>query len=165
METQNQSRKIDEAVCCPPFAPAQWEDKLLEWNNKKFVKDSVFTLFYMPITFGKVMKRLDRKIRDANATIPDWLCLSDHTSKWNMDVYVAVDQNIPNAVNVSLSGKFYSKVYEGNFKETGNWCKDYESVVKSKGMGVKKWYMWYTTCPKCAKKYGKNYVAIVSEVE
>ncbi|WP_369688185.1 hydrolase [Anaerophaga thermohalophila] len=23
--------------------------------------------------------------------------------------------------------------------------------------------MWYTTCPKCAKKYGKNYVAIVGQ--
>ncbi|MCK7469725.1 MAG: 60S ribosomal export protein NMD3 [Desulfomicrobium escambiense] len=25
--------------------------------------------------------------------------------------------------------------------------------------------MWYTTCPKCAKKYGKNYVAIVGAIE
>jgi len=24
--------------------------------------------------------------------------------------------------------------------------------------------MWYTTCPKCAKKYGKNYVVIIAEV-
>ncbi len=27
------------------------------------------------------------------------------------------------------------------------------------------WYMWYTTCPKCAKKYGKNHVVILGAVE
>ncbi len=152
-------------TCCPPFDPALWDDKLIEWNNKKFIKDSVLTLFYMPITFGKVMKRLDRKVSSANATIPDWLCLSDHTSKWNMDVYLAIDKEIPDENLVTFSGKFYSKVYEGALKETAKWCKDYEAVVKSKGLNIKKWYMWYTTCPKCAKKYGKNYVAIVAEVE
>jgi len=25
--------------------------------------------------------------------------------------------------------------------------------------------MWYTTCPKCAKVYGKNYVVTIAEVE
>jgi hypothetical protein len=29
---------------------------------------------------------------------------------------------------------------------------------------MKKEYMWYTTCPKCAKKYGKNYVVVVGQV-
>ena len=67
--------------------------------------------------------------------------------------------------NVSLSGNFYGKVYEGPYKDTKKWCEDYEHVVKSKNMKIRKWYMWYTTCPKCAKKFGKNYVAIVSEVE
>jgi len=157
--------KKSSTVCCPPFETALWDDKLIEWNNKKFIKDSVFTFFFMPITFGKVMKRLDSKVSVAGATMPDWLCLSDHTSKWNMDVYLAVDKEIPNANNVTLSGKFYSKVYEGPFQDTGKWCKNYEEVAKSKGLSVKKWYMWYTTCPKCAKKYGKNYVAIIAEVE
>ncbi|MEW6238549.1 MAG: hydrolase [Candidatus Omnitrophota bacterium] len=151
--------------CCPPFNPTLWDDKTFEWNNKKFVKDKVFTLFYIPINFGSVMKRLDEKVRKANAIIEDGLGLSDHTSKWNMDVYVAVDKEVPGLKNTTLSGKFLSKVYEGDFKETGNWCKDFEAFTKSKNLEVKKWYMWYTTCPKCAKKYGKNYVAIMGQVE
>ena len=93
-------------TCCPKFEPAPWDGKLLQWDDKKFIKDKVFTIFYMPITFGKVMKRLDAKVRKAGATIPDWLCLSDHTSKWNMDVYLAVDKEIEGAENVHLSGKF-----------------------------------------------------------
>jgi hypothetical protein len=165
MKPLDNEEKDESVLCCPPFEPALWDDKLIEWQNKRFIKDSVFTMFYMPITFSKVMKRLKKKISAANAKMPDWLCLSDHTSKWNMDVYLAVDKDIPTVNNITLSGKYYSKVYEGNFKDTGKWCKDFESVTKSKGFSIKKWFMWYTTCPKCARKYGKNYVAIISEVE
>jgi hypothetical protein len=81
-----------------------------------------------------------------------------------MDVYLAVDREITGSENATLSGKYYSKVYEGPFQDTGKWSKDFESVAKSKGFDAKKWYMWYTTCPKCAKKYGKNYVVILAQV-
>ncbi len=155
----------ENSTCCPPFDPTNWDEKMLEWYNKPFIKDKVFTIFYMPVGFGKTMKRLDEKVTAANATIPDYICLSDHTSKWNMDVYLAVDKEVANAENVKLSGKFFSKVYEGPFKDTGKWGEDFKVTVAEKGFYIKKWYMWYTTCPKCAKKYGKNYVVIIGEVE
>jgi hypothetical protein len=151
-----------QAECCPQFEPAPWDDKIFEWKNKKFIKDKVCTIFYMPMNFGKVMKRLNAKVEKANATMPDWLCLSDHTSKWNMDLYLAVDKEIAEAENISLSGQYLSKVYEGNYNETGKWMKDFESFVKNKGYEMGKLYMWYTTCPKCAKKYGKNYVVFIT---
>ncbi len=151
--------------CCPPFDPGAWNEKTVVWEKRKFIKDHVFTLFHIPITFGKVMRRLDAKVRQAGATMPDWLCLADHTSKWNMDVYLAVDKDVAGAENTTLSGRFYSKVYEGPFQDTGKWCQDFAKDVRAKGLNMKKMYMWYTTCPKCAKKYGKNYVAIVASVE
>lgn len=151
--------------CCPQFDPIPWDDKTLEWKNKLFIKDKVLTLFYMPMNFGKVMKRLDQKVSAAGATIPDWLCLSDHTSKWNMDLYLAVDKEVSGAENTTLNGKFYSRVYEGLFKDTGKWYKDFEEKAQVKGFTIKKWYMWYTTCPKCAKKYGKNYVVVIGQIE
>jgi hypothetical protein len=154
----------EEKICCPQFDPTLWDGKTFEWNNKKFVKDKVFTLFYMPINFGGVMTRLVKKIEEAGATMPDGLALSDHTSKWNMNLYVAVDKEIAGTENITLSGKFLSKVYEGNFKETGNWMKEFENYAKGKGLSISKMYMWYTTCPKCAKKYGKNYVVIVARI-
>ena len=151
--------------CCPKFDPIPWEEKTFEWDNRKFVKDKVATLFYMPLNFGGVMKKLDAKLTKADAKVPDYLCLSEHTSKWNMNLFLAVDKQVPGAENTSLSGKFFSKVYEGSFQETGNWMKDFETVAKNKNLSVKKEYMWYTTCPKCAKKYGKNYVVVVGQVE
>lgn len=151
--------------CCPKFNPEPWDEKTFEWSNKKFIKDKVFTLFYMPVNFGQVIVRMMKKVESAGAKVPDWMCLSDHTSKWNMDLYLAADKEIPAAENTTLNGKFFSKVYEGDFKETGKWCKDFESYAKSNSIKVKKMYMWYTTCPKCAKKYGKNYVVIVGKIE
>ncbi len=153
-----------EFTCCPPFDPEPWDDKFFEWENKRFLKDHVCTLFYMPMNFGAVMRRLDRSVRKVGAELPGSLCLSDHTSKWNMDIYLATDREVPGTENVSLSGKFYSRVYEGPFKDTGKWCNDFESKANEKGFTVKRWLMWYTTCPKCAKKYGKNYVAIFGQV-
>ncbi|BEH00292.1 hydrolase [Bacteroides sedimenti] len=161
METQ----KEKEAICCPPFDPTIWEDKIIEWENKKFIKDKVFTLFYMPVNFGGVMRRLMKKIGEANADVPEWLCLSDHTSQWNMNLYVAVDKEVPGANNTTIGGKFYCKVYEGPFRDTGKWCKDFVEKANAKGMHPQKLFMWYTTCPKCAKKYGKNYVAIFAQIE
>jgi hypothetical protein len=152
-------------ICCPEFDPALWDDKTFDWDHKKFIKDHVCTIFYMPLNFGKAMKRLNEKVESTGAAMPDWLCLSDHTSGWNMDLYLAVDREVAGAENVMLSGKYYSKVYEGPFSNTGKWSKDCTGLVKSKGLTIKKLYMWYTTCPKCAKKYGKNYVVLVAGVE
>ena len=150
--------------CCPKFDPAPWDGKVIDWQNKKFIKDKVFTLFYMPINFGSVITKLNKKVESAGAKVPDWLCICDHTSKWNMDLYLAVDKDITGVESTTLSGKFFSKVYEGDFKDTGKWCKDFESYAKNKGYDISKWYMWYTTCPKCAKKYGKNYTVIIGKI-
>lgn len=152
-------------ICCPKFEPKPWDDQLFEWKDKKFIRDNVFTIFYMPVNFGKVMTRLNKVVNNSGATMPDSLGLLDHTSKWNMDIYLAVDKEIPGAKNTFLSGKYFSKVYEGPFSDTEKWRKDFENVLKSKGFNQKKMYMWYTTCPKCAKKYGKNYVAILANIE
>jgi hypothetical protein len=152
-------------ICCPEINPDEWHDKLFIWADKKFIKDRVCTFLFIPFSFGKVMTRLNNKVEKVNASTPDYLCLSEHTSKWNMNLYLAVDQNIPEADNVTISGKFYARAYEGPFKDSGKWSKDYEAIAKEKGLVIKKMYMWYTTCPKCAKKYGKNPIVIFGQVE
>ena len=36
--------------------------------------------------------------------------------------------------------------------------KSAKELATEKGVEVKKIYLYYTTCPKCAQKWGKNYV-------
>ena len=165
MTNDNNMKPKEEQECCPPFDPAPWEDKIIEWENKKFMREKVRTFFYMPLNFGSVMKKVFTKVTAAGAAFQDNLGLSDHTSRWNMDILIAVDREIPGAENTTLTGKFFSKAYEGPFKDTGKWCADYDENVKSKGLSYKKMYMWYTTCPDCAKKYGKNYTVILGEID
>lgn len=154
-----------EEICCPSFNPEIWDDKLFTWENKKFVREKVRTLFHLPLNFGKVISKLMAQVEKNGAQNPDYLCLSDHTSKWNMDILLAVDKEISEVENIPLSGKFYSRVYEGNFGKTAEWSKDFEEKAREKNLNIEKWYMWYTTCPKCAKKYGKNYVVIITKIK
>jgi hypothetical protein len=158
METSN------DQICCPKFDPIPWDNKNFEWNDKIFVKSSVCTFFYMPMNFGSVMKKMDKKITGSGADWSEGICLSDHTSKWNMDLYISVNKTVSNIENHIFTGKFFSKVYEGPFKDTSKWFKDFNEVLAEKGYKSTKTYEWYTTCPKCAKKYGKNYVVLVAEI-
>lgn len=154
----------EDQECCPKFNPRPWDGMSFEWEGKRFVKTHVATFFHIPLNFGQVMKKLIPKVRAAEAQCSDMVCLSDHTSKWNMDLYLAVTREVAGYENVTLSGRYLSKVYEGDFKKTGEWCGDFAAFAKGKSLDVRKMYMWYTTCPKCAKKYGKNYVVIVAEI-
>jgi hypothetical protein len=118
----------------------------------------------MPINFGAVISRLIGAVEKSKGATPDSLCLSEHTSKWNMNIYLAVDRPINGLENTSLSGEFLSKVYEGDFRDTGKWCEDFAIFAKQRNKIVEKMYMWYTTCPDCAKKYSKNYVVIIARI-
>ncbi len=154
-----------ETGCCPRFVPEPWDEKELRWDNKLFLKDRVRCLFFMPLNFGRVMVRNMARISQADAFTPAVpVVLSDHTSKWNIDLYIEVAKEIPNAENVRLSGSFLSKVFEGPYKNTRQWCQQMGEWVRSKGKTIKRHLMYYTTCPKCAKHYGKNYVVIVAEI-
>ncbi|MEI6454784.1 MAG: hydrolase [bacterium] len=158
------SNETKDQECCPKFEPAPWDDKVFEWENKKFIRDSVCTAFYMPLNFGRVMRRLNSKAAKAGAVVTDSLCLSDHLSGWKMDLYLAVNKEVPDAENLTLSGNYFSKCYEGPFKDTGKWTADFKSDAGKRGFETGKIYLWYTTCPKCARKYGKNWVVVIGAI-
>lgn len=159
------TEKASAEECCPQFDPTPWNDVMVEWENKKFIRDKVCTIFYMPLNFGGAMRRLDAAVRRSGAEMPDYLCLSEHTSPWNLNVFLAVDREIPEAENTELNGKYYCKVYEGPFKDSGKWHADFHKTTEEKGLKPDKTYMWYTTCPKCAKKYKANYVVFLGRIE
>jgi hypothetical protein len=44
------------------------------------------------------------------------------------------------------------------------WVGEMKGFVQSKGRALRKLYFYYTTCPKCAKKFGRNYVVLLAQV-
>ena len=40
--------------CCPRFEPEPWDDKTLTWENRRFIKARVTSIFHIPLNFGAV---------------------------------------------------------------------------------------------------------------
>ncbi len=154
----------DALECCPRFDPGPWEEKELEWQGRQFVKDRVRSFLHIPLNFGSVMVRNMQKIEAAGAKVDDGIVLSDENSLWGADVYISVGREVPNAENVTISGTFLSKVYEGPYQNMRKWIEETQRFVAARGKAIRKLYCYYTTCPKCAKKYGRNYVVILAQV-
>ena len=154
----------NETGCCPRFNPEPWDEKEITFENKLFVKDHVTSFLYIPINFGKIMIRNIEKIHKVNAIAPEPVILADEKSMWSSDVYIAVTKEVPEAEMVKLSGTFLCKAFEGPYKDLHKWIKQMKGYVKLKAREMKKMYFYYTTCPKCAKVYGKNYVVLLAQV-
>lgn len=154
----------DSNECCPRFEPASWDDQTIVWDKKRFLKDRVLSCFHIPLNFGAVMKRSMQVIEAAGAAPGEMVVLSDENSLWGADVYIAISKDIPGAKTTTLSGTFLAKVFEGSYGNTRKWVEEMKAFVRSKGKSLMKMYFFYTTCPKCAKKYGKNYVVILAQV-
>lgn len=154
----------NETGCCPRFNPEPWNEKEITFKDKLFIKDHVTSFLHIPLNFGKVMIRSMDKINKAGAIAPDQIVLSDEKSMWGADVYIAVTKDVPGAEMAKISGTFLSKTFEGPFKDVSKWVEQMKAYVGSKARQMKKMYFYYTTCPKCAKVYGKNYVVILAQV-
>ena len=150
--------------CCAKFDPAPWDGMEILWQNKRFVKDRVTSFLHVPLNFGAVMKRNVSRIEAAGAKPDGMLVLADENSLWGADVYIEVTRDVPHAKMAALSGTFLCKVFEGPYRNMRQWIAEMKAFVQSKGKSLQKLYFFYTTCPKCAKKYGKNYVAILARI-
>lgn len=150
--------------CCPKFDPAPWDQKQVTWSGKQFVKDHVTSFLHIPLNYGAVMSRNLDAIEAAGALPESRMILTDENSLWGADVYFEVTKEIPGRNTVLMSGTFLTKVFEGPFSQIKQWVGEMEHYVKSQGKETGKLYFFYTTCPKCAKKYGKNPVVLLARV-
>lgn len=150
--------------CCPRFDPEPWDEKEIAIEDRLFLRDHVRTIFHIPVNFGRVMTRSAKKIREAQAEAPEPLLLCEDKSPWRTEVNIAVSRDVPDAELVRISGKFLAKAFEGPYRNIPKWIRAMQDFVKSRGKAIKKLYFYYTTCPRCAKVYGKNFVVILAEI-
>jgi len=151
-------------ICCPPFNPDPWDRKEIRWQDRLFLKDRVTSFLHIPLNFGSVMRRNMEKIQKAGALDTEQIVLSDKNSLWGADVYIAVSQSVAGSQTIPLSGTFLARVFEGPYKNIRRWMQEMETYVASQGRQIRKLYFFYTTCPRCAKKYGKNYVVLLAQI-
>ena len=174
----------DNSSCCPEFDPVSYNSdgsvnnlyRVITWNDKPFVKDGTRCFFYVPLAFGRAVIRAMKKISNAGAESPksDVMILSDCTSPWYTNIFVSSTKDeVPGAEVEKISGTFLAKAYEGDYSNMGKWVKETKEIVRTSSLGkdmltsdLEKMeiYFHYPTCPKCAKKFGKNYVVVMAKL-
>lgn len=153
-----------EEKCCDKFNPEPQDKKEIEWKDKLFVKNHVTSFLHIPLNMGSKITKNLALIENAEAKEEYQLMLTDEKSSWGSDTYIAVKKEVPGAEMAKLSGTYLTKVYDGPFQDAGKWMQNIADYVKSKDKKIKKMYLSYTTCPKCAKKFGHNYVVLFAEI-
>jgi len=153
-----------ETGCCARLDPTAWDERELTWHEKPSLQDRIRSFFHVPLNFGSVMTRDHVAIEAAEAYPVQPFWLSDEVSAWGSDVYVAVDGDVPGARMARMSGTFLTKVFEGPYRNAGRWVREMDAFVQDRGRTMDKVYFFYATCPKCAKRFGKNQVVLVAQV-
>jgi hypothetical protein len=150
--------------CCPPFDPGPWDDKEIVWRDRLFVKDHVHTFMHVPLDMGRKVTQNQAKIDAAGAAPAQGLMLTEETSAFGLDILIDVTAPVPGATMVALSGTYYTKVFDGPYRDAGRWIADVQHRVAARGRAIEKIYLAYTTCPSCAKAYGHNYVIVFAKL-
>ena len=165
----NQVPHFDQSVnttgCCPKFNPEGWDAQELHFENKPFLRANTRSVMHVPVNMGSVFTRVQTRLEDAGAIDDDnILVLSRDRSAWQAEHLFATDTPIAGEEMVTLSGDFITKVFEGPYRDARTWYDEMLEIVKARGSDPADVYFFYTTCPKCAKAYGQNYVIGVAEI-
>ena len=160
---------MENQECCPEFHPEKWDNCNHKWENKPFIMESMPTLFHIPFPpmIGKKMKKLWELMSASNAQEPDKdkiLILFRDPSAFKSDIYLSVNGEVKNAVNKKLSGEFFSKVFSGPYNDVPKFIKQMDAHLASMNKKANDYYIHYAYCPKCAKKYGNNYMIFFAKV-
>lgn len=151
--------------CCPRFHSKDWDGAELHFINKPFLRATTRSLFHIPINIGSVFPRVLTALQAAECMDEEnFIVLSHEISAWKGEHFFSVNKPIEGEEMTTLSGDYLTRVFEGPYRHQPKWEKEMEATVHSKRMELKSHYFFYTTCPKCAKYYGKNHVVAVAEV-
>lgn len=154
--------------CCPPFDAAQWNNAEHHWHKKLFLKDAVPEVFHWPLpgTYAKAITRMWKKAEDAGAAPErtDFLLLAHDPSPFKGELYMAITKEIPGEEIARLSGTFVSKVFDGPYGKIPGYLREMNGYLASKKKKANKIYFYFPYCPKCAKKYGHNYIVALAEL-
>ena len=157
---------VNTTGCCPRFDPTGWDGRDLHFRDKLFVKASARSLMHVPVDMGRVFARVQRHIDEAGAgDEADLVVLSRDASPWRSEHLFSVSKPVPAEEMTRLSGDFVTRVFEGPYRNTNAWHEQLVRMVQDRHAVPGTIYFFYTTCPKCARAYGKNYVVGVAELE
>jgi hypothetical protein len=155
--------------CCPKFVPEKWDEKTLNWENKLFIRESIPTLFHIPLPsmIGKKVAKMYNLVMASKAdpSKQEFLLMFRDPSPFKSELYMSVTRPVEGAENTSLSGEFETRVFDGPFNAVPKFIREMQPYLAGKAKKAKDCFVHYAYCPKCAKKYNHNYMVLFAEVE
>jgi hypothetical protein len=154
--------------CCPKFDPQPWEKITHQWKDKPFLLETIPQFLHMPLpgVYRKALTRMWERAQKLGIApdIKDFLLLAYDPSPWKSELYIAVTKEIPEPDIVKLTGTYISMVFDGPYSGVPKYIKKMDEYLETLKKKSKKYFFYFTTCPKCAKKFGHNYIVALSEV-
>lgn len=156
---------VNETGCCPVPAVHGWDRRTIELHQG-FIRMHTRSLFHVPMNMGSVMTALQEQATAAGAAMPadHGMILSHDLSAWRAEQLYAVSSPVEGADNVMIDGTFATCVFDGPYGRAGEWHDQLVAYARSIGHEVSEVYVFYTTCPSCAKHYGRNYVIVLGRL-
>lgn len=152
--------------CCPRFNPAGWDEVTLHFQNKPFVKANTVSLAHVPLNMGRVFARVLGQLQASGQEAgAQHIVLSRDLSAFQGEHLFATKGDVQGAQMTTLSGDFLTKVFEGPFSDQPEWEGQLREMAENAGATAGDVWFFYTTCPKCAKIYGKNPVVGLVELK
>jgi len=152
--------------CCPKFNVKKWNKKTHLWKNKPFIRESIPQLFHVPFfpMIGWKITKMWNLATKEKATIKpaDALILFNDPTPFRSDIFFSVSRKILCANNEFLSGTFYSEVFDGEYNAIPKFIAQINKSLKKKK--ALDYYIHYAYCPKCAAKYGHNYIVVFAKL-
>ena len=155
--------------CCPEFNPTKWEEKTFNWDNKLFIKETIPTFFHFPFPpmIGKKITKMWENAEKAQANLDnkdEILILFADPSAFKSEIYLSTKNHVPNENNITMSGTFISKVFDGSYNSIPKFIKEMDKYLSINNKKATQYYIHYAYCPKCAKTFGHNYMIIFAKI-
>ncbi|MDX8482425.1 hypothetical protein RFN28_28780 [Mesorhizobium sp. VK24D] len=164
-ETPHYDAGVNRTGCCPKFNPGGWDDQELHFRDKPFVRATTRSVMHVPVNMGAVFARVNQHIDAAGASADgQFIVLSRDLSPWTSEHLFSVSKAVPEEEMTTLSGDFLTKVFEGPYSQASQWHEEMRQIARERKSEPGDVYFFYTTCPKCAKAYGKNYIVGVAAI-
>lgn len=156
---------VNTTDCCARFNPGGWDDRRLHFRDKKFIRAHSLSAMHIPLNMGSIFSRVQKHIDEADAfDDDDFVVMSKDLSPWTEEHLFSVTKDVPHEQIVTLTGEFVTKVFEGSYSNSKDWYIEMKKIVEAMGSNADDIYFFYTTCPKCAKAYGQNYVVGIARI-
>lgn len=156
--------------CCPKFNPEKWDGQIFNWYDKPFIKEDMVTFFHLPFPWSlknkitKLCQLAGPCNSSENVKADEVLLLFRDPSAFKSEIYLSVNKEIEKASNVKITGDFMAKVFSGPYREVPKFIKSMNEYLAKEGKTAKDYYIHYAYCPKCAEKYGNNYMIIFAQL-